>query len=366
MTNRIAKVKEKMFELGLDAYMIGSNDNKFYLIDFEDESAATGVDSFLLLTENTDYLIVEYADIERAANTCPNCVVMPVADKEPLGVTIKRLVEKESLKKIGFEEDILKYTYYADIKKHSGDLELVPVKGVIEVLRSVKDEDEIEKIAASIAIGDEVYKYILPKIKAGRVEKDVAWDMEAYARKEYGAQSLAFKTIVASGVNSASPHGFASDKVIEAGDFVTLDYGVRKNGYCGDMTRTYVMGEPTKRQTEIYNIVLEAQLAGVAAAKAGIIAKDLDKVARDIIASYGFVEEFGHELGHSMGVRCHEIPMVGDYDNTVLQPGMIVTIEPGIYIPEWGGVRIEDTIVIEENGCRILTQTPKELTILEP
>ena len=243
---------------------------------------------------------------------------------------------------------------------------MIPCPGIVEKFRSVKDADEIERIAKSIEIGDEAYAFIQPRIKAGRKEVDVAWDMEAFARHEKGVQSLAFKTIIASGVNSSSPHGFATDKIIEAGDFVTVDYGVRNNYYCGDMTRTYVMGEPTKEQEKIYNIVLEAQLAGCAAAKAGLVAKDLDKVARDIIESYGYGEYFMHELGHSMGVRCHEIPMVGDYDDTILEPGMIVTIEPGIYLPNWGGVRIEDTVVIEEGGCRILPKTSKELTILEP
>lgn len=364
MNSRVKTVKEEMFRLGIDAFMIGTNENKFYLINFEDESAATGVDSFLILTAKKDYLVVEYADEERAARTAPECITMAVADKEPLGITIKGILEKEGIRSLGFEEDIFKYAYYADIQKHSPEVKLVPVTGVLEKMRSVKDAGELEKIAKCCEIGDAVYKHILPFIKPGVREKEIAWEMEAYARKEMGAEGLAFKTIVASGTNSALPHGFATGKVIEKGDFVTLDYGVKYDGYCGDMTRTYVLGEPTEKQLEIYNIVKEAQAAGVCAAKAGMIAKDLDKVSRDIITTYGYGKEFGHELGHSMGVRCHEIPMVGDYDDTLLLPGMIVTIEPGIYISGWGGVRIEDTVVIEEGGCRILTKTSKDLVIL--
>jgi Xaa-Pro aminopeptidase len=364
MGSRVNSVKEQMARLGLDAYMIGTNENKYYLIGFEDESAATGVDSFLLLTGKTDYLIVECADEERATRIAPECTVLAVADKEPLGVTVKNIVEKEKIKNLGFEGDSLKYKYYSDILKNSDRLTLIPVTDVLEKMRSVKDADELARIAKAIEIGDEVYAYILPLIKPGVREKDIAWEMEAFARKEKGAEGLAFKTIIASGANSALPHGFATEKKIEAGDFVTVDYGVKYNGYCGDMTRTYVVGKPTDKQVEIYNIVLEAQLAGVKAARAGMVAKDLDKVARDIITSRGYGKEFVHELGHSMGVRCHEIPMVGDYDDTVLQPGMIVTVEPGIYLSGWGGVRIEDTVIIEEGGCKILPKTSKELTIL--
>lgn len=365
LNERVKKLKEKIVSLGLDAYMIGSNDNKYYLTGFKDESEATGVDSFLILTAGTDYLVVEYADDERAQNTVPDSIVKAVADKEPLGFTIKNIIGEENIKKMGFENDILKYCYYSNIKEYSPDLELIPIEGIIEGMRSVKDDEEIQKIAKAMEIGDAVYEHIKPFIRPGVTEKDIAWEMEAFARKEMGAEGLAFKTIVASGINSALPHGFASDKVIEEGDFVTLDFGVKYQGYCGDMTRTYVVGEPTEKQRKIYDIVLEAQLAGVKAAKAGMVAKDLDKIARDVIASYGYGDNFGHELGHSMGVRCHEIPMVGDYDDTVLQPGMIVTIEPGIYISGWGGVRIEDTVVIEDSGCKILAKTPKDLTILK-
>lgn len=364
MDNRIKLLKKTIFQDNIDAFIITSNDNKNYLVGFEDMSQYTGVDSFLVLTKGKDYLIVEYADDERAAQQAPGCEVIALADKMPIAEIVKDIVVKENVHSLAFEGDVFKHKHITAFSESLEGVKISPLYNVIEQMRSVKDEDEIGRIAKAIDIGDEVFKHVIGMVKVGVKEKDIAWEIEAYARKELDAEGLAFTTIVASGVNSALPHGLATDKKIEPGDFVTLDFGLKYRGYCGDMTRTVIVGSANDKQKKIYSIVLEAQLAGVKAAKSGILAKELDKVARDIIESYGYGREFGHELGHSMGLRCHEIPMVGDYDNTILKPGMIVTIEPGIYIPGWGGCRIEDTVVIEENGCRILTQTSKELMIV--
>lgn len=364
MKNRVQQAKEKVLNQDVGAFIIASNDNKNYLVGFEDMSQYTGVDSFLVLTKGKDYLIVEYADDERAAKTAPDCKVLALADKLPIEEIIKNIADEENIKSFAFEAEVFKHRYIDKFQETMADKKFIPVFDIVQKMRSVKDSTEIEKIAKAVLIGDEAFKHVIGMVKPGAVEKDIAWEIEAFSRKEMGAEELAFTTIVASGANSALPHGLATDKVIEYGDFVTLDLGLKYQGYCGDMTRTVIVGEASEKQKEIYAIVLEAQLAGVKAAKAGMKAKDLDKVARDIITNYGYGKEFGHELGHSMGLRCHEIPMVGDYDDTILVPGMIVTIEPGIYIPGWGGCRIEDTVVIEENGCRILTKTSKELLIV--
>jgi Xaa-Pro aminopeptidase len=362
MMKRLKSVKEKLVESGLDSYLVGANDNKRYFVGFED--LAVGVDSFLLITPRKDYLIVEICDDERAQRAAPHCEVLPVADKEPLGETVRKIAENENLKRMGYERKVLKAYQYNLILDSARGLKLIPVENVTESMRMVKDPEEVENIAKAVEIGDAAFTHVLPFIKAGAVEKDLAWEIEAFGRNVKGADSLSFPTIVASGINSSLPHGLASDKKIETGDFVTLDFGFIYNGYCGDMTRTVVIGEPSPKHKEVYHIVLEAQQAGVKAAKAGMRAQDLDKVARDIIAGYGYGEYFTHELGHSLGIRIHEDPWVGDYNPMVLEPGMVVTIEPGIYIPGWAGVRIEDTVVIQEGGCRVLTKSTKELLIV--
>ena len=224
----------------------------------------------------------------------------------------------------------------------------------------IKTEEELTYLARAEEIGDKAFEKLLKVVKPGMTELEVAAELE-YLMKKEGAEDLSFNTIIASGLNSSMPHAIPGYKKLEVGDFVTCDFGCKYKGYCSDMTRTFVLGKASEKQKEIYNVVLKAQLAGLAAVKAGVSGSSVDKVSRDIIAEAGYGEYFGHGLGHSVGLFIHESPRLSPSDDTILQAGMIETVEPGIYVPGFGGVRIEDMVVVTEDGCRNLAHSPKEL-----
>ena len=243
------------------------------------------------------------------------------------------------------------------------EVELQRTTDLIEGLRVIKEQEEIEKIRKAVEITDAAFAHILDFIKPGVTEREIALELEFY-QKRMGGEKNAFDFIVASGQRSALPHGVASEKVIEKGDFVTLDFGVFYQGYCSDLTRTVVVGEPDEKQREVYELVLKAQLAVIENVKAGMSCKEVDEIARGIIGDAGYRENFGHGLGHGIGLEIHEGPRVSFTSETILQTGMVMTNEPGIYIPGWGGVRIEDDLLITEEGCEVLNKAPKELIIL--
>ena len=230
----------------------------------------------------------------------------------------------------------------------------------VNLLRCIKTEEELEKVAKAEAIGDQAFQKILGDIKPGVTELTIAAKLDYYMR-ELGAEGNSFDTIVASGLHSAMPHAVPTAKKLEKGDFITMDFGCRYDGYCSDMTRTVVLGEASSKQKEIYGIVLKAQMAALEQICAGKTVSEVDQVARGLIAEAGYGEYFGHGLGHSVGLFIHEEPRLSPKCHSVLQKNMTMTVEPGIYIPEFGGVRIEDLVVITEKGCRNLAHSPKEL-----
>ena len=226
--------------------------------------------------------------------------------------------------------------------------------------RKIKSPEELDRMERAERIGDEAFSYILNELKPGVTELQIAAKLE-YFMRSHGAEGTSFDTIVASGYHSAMPHAVPTEKPLENGDFVTMDFGCRYQGYCSDMTRTVVIGKADPRQKEIYQIVLEAQQAALEGLRPGMTGTEGDRLARDVIEKAGYGEYFGHGLGHSVGLEIHEKPALSTRDETVLLPGMIETVEPGIYIPGFGGVRIEDMVVLTETGIRNLTTSPKEL-----
>ena len=254
------------------------------------------------------------------------------------------------IKSLGFEKDHVTYASY-ELYKHALQADLVPLSGLVEKIRLIKTEEEITIIKAACRIADEAFEHIVTYIKPGMTELEVSNELEFFMRK-LGATSSSFDTIVASGVSSALPHGVATDKVIEIGDFVTLDFGAVYNGYISDTTRTLAVGEPSEKLKEIYQVVLDAQLLALEKVKPGMTGKEADAIARDYIASKGYGEAFGHSLGHGIGLEVHEGPGLSFRSDIVLEPGMVITIEPGIYLPNIGGVRIEDDALVTENGLR--------------
>ncbi|HLO04144.1 MAG TPA: Xaa-Pro peptidase family protein [Symbiobacteriaceae bacterium] len=352
---RLAKLRERLAHDGLDAILISKPENQAYLSGF------TGSNGLLLVSATEALLFTDFRYAEQAAEQAPAFTVeMP--EGALIGAAAK-IVEADKLKKVGFESDFLTVDAHKAYTQVISPDFLVAAGGLVEEIRMIKDEAELDLMRKAAQIADEAFAAILPLIKAGAREWDLAVELE-YQMKKRGAEGLAFEIIAASGVRSSMPHGRASAKIIEQGDLVTFDFGAIYQGYCSDMTRTLMVGEPTAEQRRIYEIVLEAEKRGLAACKAGITGHDLDAVCRDYILEHGYGPEFGHSTGHGVGRYIHEGPRLRKGSNQVLQPGMIVTIEPGIYLPGWGGVRIEDMVLVTETGCESLTKTTKDLLVL--
>ena len=268
--------------------------------------------------------------------------------------------EKASGFAMGYEDQSLLCAQFDKLKAALPVEVWVPLGGAVDALRRIKTDEELEYIARAEAIGDQAFAAVLKKIQPGMTELQLAAELE-YEMKKAGAEGTSFSTIVASGLNSSMPHAIPGTKKLEEGDFITMDFGCLVNGYCSDMTRTVVLGKASEKQKEIYQVVLKAQLAALDAIREGVTGKSVDKVARDIIADAGYGDCFGHGLGHSVGLFIHENPRLSPSDDTVLLAGMTETVEPGIYVPGFGGVRIEDTVVVTKDGHRNLASSPKEL-----
>lgn len=354
--SRSAKLRSELAARSLDGLIISKPENRAYLSGF------TGSAGVLLITKRSAYLVTDFRYTEQATAQAPAFTVVKFAATG--STTVAELCAKEQVHRLGFEGDFLTVDEFLVLEKLHQGRDLLSVSGLVEALRMIKDEAEIAIMRRAAQITDEGFMHILKFIQTGMTEREVALELE-FQMKRLGAEGLAFETIAASGVRSSMPHGVASEKVIESGDLLTLDFGALYHGYCADMTRTVMVGEPTERQREIYGIVLEAQLRGVAACKPGMTGQELDEVCRGYIREQGYGDNFGHSTGHGVGRFIHEGPRVAVRSEEVLKPGMVVTIEPGIYLPGWGGVRIEDSVLVTETGCERLSQSPKELIILE-
>jgi Xaa-Pro aminopeptidase len=344
-----------MSEKGIDGVLLQGDPNRNYLSGF------TGDESFSVITNERAIFITDSRFTEQARQQAKDYEIVQYSGKfeDFLGDLTKDL----NISKIGFEENIITYDNYIKYKNKL-NCELVPMDGMVEKIRIVKDEEEINCIKKAAAIADKAFEHMLGYIKAGMTERQVGLELEFYMKK-LGARDLSFPTIVASGVRSCLPHGQATDKVLKEGEFLTLDFGCIYNDYCSDMTRTIVIGEPSDKMKEIYNVVLEAEMKALKGFKPGVTGKSVDKIARDYIAEKGYGKYFGHGLGHGVGREIHENPRVSPMGDTVLEKGMVVTDEPGIYIPDFGGVRIEDLILITECGCEVISKSPKELICIK-
>lgn len=265
--------------------------------------------------------------------------------------------------RVGFEAQYVPVSAYRNLRKLFPKLSFVPTQSVLEGIAAIKDEGEIESIRRAVTITDSVFNRILKILKPGIREIDIAAEI-GYWHKKLGADGEAFEPIVASGVRGALPHARPTLKKIRKGEFVTLDLGCRVNGYHSDLTRTVAVGEPGKKARTIYRIVLEAQCKAIEAAGAGVKNRFLDGVARGHIRRAGFGKYFSHSLGHGLGIEIHEPLRLSTLSRDVLKAGNVVTVEPGIYIPGFGGVRIEDDVVIRENNCEVLNKAPKELLVV--
>ncbi|MBR4721333.1 MAG: aminopeptidase P family protein [Clostridia bacterium] len=331
-----------------EGVIISGFPNIFYYSGFTSE------DAFLVITKDRQILATDFRYIVQAKKESPDFEIYDVAkgvDKLFSGI-------REDV--FGFEENVMTVSEFAKFQHYTK--KLVPMSQKLSMPRRLKDSYEIEKIAKAEELAKEALSHTLSSIKVGVSEREVAREIEFYMLKN-GAKKTSFETIVASGVRSCMPHGVASDKIIEAGDFVTIDFGCVLDGYCSDMTRTFVVSKATDRQREIYETVLNAQLTAISAIEVGKSCAEIDKAARDIIEKAGYGKNFGHSLGHSVGIEIHESPDFSPKSADKLESGNVITVEPGIYIDGFGGVRIEDVVVIGEK-TQNLTNFTKELMII--
>ncbi|EOS8036100.1 aminopeptidase P family protein [Enterococcus hirae] len=354
MMLRVEKLRKKMQEENLDSFLITSPYNLRYLTNF------TGTTGLAVITLEKAFFITDFRYTEQAAAQAQGFEI--IKNVGPIFEEVADLVQKEGLRELGFEETTVSFLEYSVLEEII-DAQLIPISGMIEELREIKDEEEIAIIEKACSIADLAYDHILKMIQPGMTEIEVANQLDFYMRS-LGASGISFETIVASGLRSAMPHGVASKKIIEQGDLITIDFGCYYEGYVSDMTRTFAIGDPGEQLKEIYQIVLEAQLAVLEVAKPGVTGKQLDAVARDYITKHGYGEAFGHSTGHGIGLEIHEGPNVSVRAEKQFVPGNIITDEPGIYLPGIGGVRIEDDLLITSDGNRVLTHSPKELIIL--
>ena len=340
-----------MSEQGLSGILITKPENRRYFSGF------SGSAGMLLITDNARKLLTDFRYIKQATAEAEQYDILRYTVS--INEMLAEVTAKLGLTTIGFESDFVTYDTYTNLSEMMPSLNLVPIK--IDALRMIKDVNEIASITKAVEIADKAFSHILSFIKPGISEQDVALELE-YHMGKLGAEKPAFDTIVASGKRGALPHGRASKKIIEIGDFVTMDFGAVYQGYHSDITRTICIGTATAKQREVYEIVLVAQLAGVQAVFPGKTGKVIDAVSRKIIMNAGYGEYFGHGLGHSLGLAIHEEPRLSPTNTqTILIENMVVTVEPGIYLPDWGGVRIEDTVLVSADGCKILTASSKHL-----
>ncbi|MBU5364138.1 aminopeptidase P family protein [Enterococcus devriesei] len=354
MIKRIEKLRALMEKAIIDAYLVTSPANLRYLTNF------TGTAGMALITLEQAFFITDFRYIEQASEQIQGMTI--IQHQGDIVSEILKLMESESVNVLGFEDAVMTYADYS-IFEEVIDAELAPASGLIEKLREQKDDGEIAIIEKACAIADEGFDHVLKMIRPGMTEIEVANQLDFYMRS-LGASGTSFETIVASGARSALPHGVASEKMVEQGDLITLDFGCVYQGYVSDITRTFAIGDPGQQLKDIYQIVLEAQKKVLEVAQAGVTGSQLDAVARDFISEAGYGEAFGHSTGHGIGMEIHEGPNISRSNDEPLMEGNVITDEPGIYLPGLGGVRIEDDLVILAEGNRILTQSPKELIIL--
>ena len=354
---RTQKLRRKLDAEGLDALLISQPENRFYLSGF------SGSAGFLIISRDHAFIATDFRYYEQSARQCPDYTLLKMAGPKPFGWFHEALAEIKP-RRLGFEASDASFSFYSAIKRSIADLpseerpRLMSTRGLVETLREVKGSDEIAEIGRAASFADQALAQVVPAIEPGMTEKQVAWELEK-AMRDAGADSISFDTIVASGPNGALPHHHPSDKAIQSGEPVVIDMGARINGYCSDITRTIVVGAADEQLDKVYNTVLDAQLNAIDAVRSGMTGHDADSLARTVIDDAGYGERFGHSLGHGIGLAVHEVPVVGPRGSSVLGKDMVFTIEPGIYIPGWGGVRIEDMVVLENGKVRVITKTPK-------
>ena len=354
---RITRLREKFDKAEIDAIIISNTENRRYFSGFK------GSAGNLLISADKAVLATDFRYTEQAGLQAPAFDVLLI---HPQLDWLPETLSDMGATRIGFEADEMTVSGHERIRKAlnegAGDettYTLVPTNGIGIGLRAVKDAEELALLTRAIEIGDNAFDDVSARVKAGMTENEVAWEIEKSIR-EQGAESLSFETIVGSGPNGARPHHLAADRIINEGEPIVIDMGCQYQGYCSDLTRTIVVGASDDKFKEIYDITLTAQLTAIEMVEAGMTGEECDLIARNVITEAGYGDNFGHSLGHGVGLEVHEGPGVGARAKGKLEDGMVFTIEPGIYLTGWGGVRIEDVVVLENGRARVISKARKE------
>ena len=340
----------------IDGLLLTSRYSRHYLAEFD---IAEGV---AIVTKGGTRYFTDSRYIESAQNNIQGIEVLETNRANPYNKLINEAIAQFGVERLGYEEG---YLTVAELQNFEENLQakLLPWGRKINRLREVKEPWELDRMRKAQQITDRAFSEVLSRVKSGMTEKQLQAEL-IYSLYKNGADGLAFDPIVVSGPNTSLPHGVATDRVIREGDFVTMDFGAAYQGYCSDMTRTVAVGYATEEMEKVYNTVLQAQLAGIAATKAGVLGKDIDKASRDVIAAAGYGEYFGHGYGHCIGMECHESPNANPSGDKIMEENMVSSAEPGIYLPGKFGVRIEDLVIFTADGCENITKSPKNLIIL--
>lgn len=356
--NHFQKIAGRLESCGLDAMLLTGEANRFYGAGFH----SAGTDGVALVTRNGAYYFTDSRYTEAAARCVQGAQLRETGRGRGYGALVQEVVEEQHLRRMGFEDAYMTVQDYERYRK-ALTCELVPAAELLGELRMVKDPEELEAMEAAQRIVERALEEIVQEIRPGVTEKEIAARLQ-YLMLHFGASDMSFDPIVVSGPNGSLPHGVPSEKEIARGEFVTMDFGCVYGGYCSDMTRTVAVGFVTEEMRTVYETVLAAQKAGIAAAAGGVSGKAVDGAARAVIEQAGYGAYFGHSFGHGVGVEIHEAPNASPMNEAPLPAGAVISAEPGIYLPGRMGVRIEDVIVLTETGCRNLTRAPKELLVL--
>lgn len=348
----LSELKKKLKEDGVDGFLVTSEVNIRYVTNF------TGNESILLITPGRDYVFTDFRYAEQAQQDVPWAKI--VVKKVSLMKTICGRLKRLNVKKLYVESSHLTFGQYLEIKECIERIKLVPSKGIIEYYRKRKTQEEIEKIEKAIIVAEKAYLGITKRIRTGVSEKYLSDILEFEIRKQ-GGQRSSFETICAAGSRASQPHARATDRKIQEKEAVLIDWGATFQSYNSDLTRVVFKDRISRKFEKIYQIVLDAQRFAVERVKPGIMAKEVDYAARSYIESKGYGECFGHGLGHGVGLEVHEYPVINKRSKEMLEAGMVFTVEPGIYIPGWGGIRIEDMVLVTQDGCDVLSHLPKSL-----
>ncbi len=354
MTSRLERLRQKLAENQLDAMLISQAENRRYVSGF------VGSAGYLLISQHRALLAIDSRYVEQAQGQAPDFEIMRIEGE--VDKWFPKLAAEMEARRLGFEGSNLSFATHRRLTEALGQIqeppEFIPTEGLVESLRAVKEAEELKLVSRAIELTDAAFDHVSSRLLPEMTEKEVAWELEKYMR-ENGGEGVSFELIVASGPNSALPHARPTERRLLESEPIVMDIGARVNGYCGDLTRTLCLGEPDDTFKRVYDIVLGAQLTAIATLEVGMSGEQADRLARAVIEEGGYGDGFGHGLGHGLGLNVHEQPRLGKSSTDILAEGMVTSIEPGIYLPGWGGVRIEDVVVLEKGRARVLSKATK-------